>query len=114
MIRRPPRSTLFPYTTLFRSISCCGCPGSWATRAEMEKRKFLVGLIGEGIQESLSPALHEEEARCQGLTLHYQLIDLARDGCSVADLPRLIDSAEAAGVAGLNIPHPCKQAARAP
>src|SRR5256885_13010228 len=23
MIRRPPRSTLFPYTTLFRSISCC-------------------------------------------------------------------------------------------
>src|SRR3712207_8072813 len=25
MIRRPPRSTLFPYTTLFRSIECdCG------------------------------------------------------------------------------------------
>src|SRR3712207_7250290 len=23
MIRRPPRSTLFPYTTLFRSISVC-------------------------------------------------------------------------------------------
>src|SRR5439155_9835062 len=23
MIRRPPRSTLFPYTTLFRSTSCC-------------------------------------------------------------------------------------------
>src|SRR2546422_3239953 len=23
MIRRPPRSTLFPYTTLFRSISRC-------------------------------------------------------------------------------------------
>src|SRR3712207_8146742 len=22
MIRRPPRSTLFPYTTLFRSIAC--------------------------------------------------------------------------------------------
>ena len=76
----------------------------------MGKSKFLVGLIGEGIQESLSPALHEEEARCQGLTLHYQLIDLARDGCSVADLPRLIDSAEAAGFDGLNITHPCKQA----
>src|SRR5229473_5130547 len=26
MIRRPPRSTLFPYTTLFRSYSC---RGSW-------------------------------------------------------------------------------------
>src|SRR5438874_13798814 len=25
MIRRPPRSTLFPYTTLFRSwVECCG------------------------------------------------------------------------------------------
>src|SRR2546422_3161469 len=24
MIRRPPRSTLFPYTTLFRSIACIG------------------------------------------------------------------------------------------
>src|SRR5471032_3514415 len=23
MIRRPPRSTLFPYTTLFRSPACC-------------------------------------------------------------------------------------------
>src|SRR2546430_11504589 len=27
MIRRPPRSTLFPYTTLFRSSSCCRCCG---------------------------------------------------------------------------------------
>ena len=26
MIRRPPRSTLFPYTTLFRSSECCGTP----------------------------------------------------------------------------------------
>src|SRR2546422_1558993 len=24
MIRRPPRSTLFPYTTLFRSVNCSG------------------------------------------------------------------------------------------
>src|SRR3712207_7021968 len=28
MIRRPPRSTLFPYTTLFRSIVISGGPGS--------------------------------------------------------------------------------------
>src|SRR5258708_12473619 len=27
MIRRPPRSTLFPYTTLFRSSSLCGSCG---------------------------------------------------------------------------------------
>src|SRR5258708_17894213 len=30
MIRRPPRSTLFPYTTLFRSLALDGAsPGSW-------------------------------------------------------------------------------------
>src|SRR3712207_8933697 len=28
MIRRPPRSTLFPYTTLFRSMRPTGIPGS--------------------------------------------------------------------------------------
>src|SRR5690349_23018223 len=28
MIRRPPRSTLFPYTTLFRSDAHCGRPWS--------------------------------------------------------------------------------------
>jgi len=76
----------------------------------MAKSEFLVGLIGEGIQESLSPALHEEEAKNQGLTLRYRLIDLAEDGRSAGDLPQLIDSAEAAGFDGLNITHPCKQA----
>src|SRR2546422_7476699 len=33
MIRRPPRSTLFPYTTLFRSRSPAGCPRPTTTRA---------------------------------------------------------------------------------
>src|SRR2546422_9323363 len=31
MIRRPPRSTLFPYTTLFRSSAGGRVSGSWAT-----------------------------------------------------------------------------------
>src|SRR2546429_4235558 len=30
MIRRPPRSTLFPYTTLFRSLAGFGRPGHMA------------------------------------------------------------------------------------
>src|SRR5256885_7662181 len=29
MIRRPPRSTLFPYTTLFRSTRGGTCAGRW-------------------------------------------------------------------------------------
>src|SRR5437762_9803343 len=34
MIRRPPRSTLFPYTTLFRSFSSTA-PGAWASEARV-------------------------------------------------------------------------------
>src|SRR2546430_4734432 len=30
MIRRPPRSTLFPYTTLFRSMSGMGTHGTYS------------------------------------------------------------------------------------
>src|SRR3712207_8103069 len=34
MIRRPPRSTLFPYTTLFRSWAA-GYDAFWSTRASL-------------------------------------------------------------------------------
>src|SRR5258707_6612769 len=69
MIRRPPRSTLFPYTTLFRSYprfhgrlrcGCCRCPSvqlrvahNWRSRSkhsarseehtsELQSRQYLV------------------------------------------------------------------------
>jgi shikimate dehydrogenase len=76
----------------------------------MEERKVLVGLIGAGIQRSLTPAMHEEEARHHGLRLHYQLIDLDRAGPRGADLPALLAAARSMGFAGLNITYPCKQA----
>src|SRR5260221_7709454 len=38
MIRRPPRSTLFPYTTLFRSCSC-GLLIKGAEAAQQEHRE---------------------------------------------------------------------------
>src|SRR5690349_22913656 len=49
MIRRPPRSTLFPYTTLFRSKSrvhlgrgrqtrACSHPGIWPSRTCPDRR----------------------------------------------------------------------------
>jgi len=40
------------------------------------KQSILCGLIGAGIQCSRSPALHQAEARAQGLDLVYKLIDL--------------------------------------
>ena len=73
-------------------------------------KKLLVGLIGSGIQRSLTPAMHEAEARAQGLALHYQLIDLEAAGCGVEALPTLVSAARIMGFAGLNITYPCKQA----
>src|SRR2546429_3936969 len=36
MIRRPPRSTLFPYTTLFRSLATLQEDGMWNTTIELK------------------------------------------------------------------------------
>src|SRR2546422_4621949 len=48
MIRRPPRSTLFPYTTLFRSLKILGRElkgeGSWAAGLGVE-RGFLTDSV---------------------------------------------------------------------
>jgi shikimate dehydrogenase len=71
--------------------------------------KLLLGLIGAGIQRSLSPALQEEEARQHGLRLHYQLIDLAAAGAATDALPGLIQAVRIMGFSGLNITYPCKQ-----
>ena len=72
--------------------------------------KLLIGLIGAGIQQSLTPAMQEEEARAQGLRLHYQLIDLDVTGADASHLPTLLAAARTMGFAGLNITFPCKQA----
>jgi shikimate dehydrogenase len=72
-------------------------------------KKLLVGLIGAGIQRSLSPALQEDEARHHGLRLHYQLIDLDAADVGTEVLPDLIAAVRIMGFAGLNITYPCKQ-----
>lgn len=85
-------------------------PEAAAEQAAQAGDKLLVGLIGSGIQRSLTPAMQEEEARAQGLRLHYQLIDLDRSAQGADALPTLISAARTMGFAGLNITYPCKQA----
>src|SRR3954471_23975131 len=41
-------------------------------------RTFALALIGDGIGGSLTPAMHEEEGRAQGLSVTYRPVDLAR------------------------------------
>ena len=66
-------------------------------------RSFRVGLIGHGIQASLSPALHELAGARAGFEYSYELIDLQRLGADAAALPRLLSEAESAGFSGVNI-----------
>jgi shikimate dehydrogenase len=70
----------------------------------------LVGLIGDGIQASLTPAMHEREGEAQGFRYLYQLIDLDMLGLDARALPELLTAAQRMGFAGLNITHPYKQA----
>src|SRR5690625_7730059 len=51
MIRRPPRSTLFPYTTLFRSLHAAGAPGDGRRRGRVRPAVLLAragGLVADG------------------------------------------------------------------
>lgn len=96
------RQGLYPMDTLLLD--------SPPTMSSTSPRKVLIGLIGAGIQQSLSPALHEEEARHHGMRLHYQLIDLDRSASSPAQLPTLLSAARIMGYAGCNVTYPCKQA----
>lgn len=76
----------------------------------MSGKSILAGLIGSGIQASLTPRMHEQEGARQGLRYVYRLIDLKQLGLDVATLPDLVAGAQRFGFNGLNITHPCKQA----
>ncbi|WP_246793673.1 shikimate dehydrogenase [Burkholderia perseverans] len=75
----------------------------------MSGTSFLIGLIGQGIGGSLSPAMHEREGSLQGFNYVYRRLDLDALGLTVDALPELLDAAERMGYDGLNITHPCKQ-----
>src|SRR5579875_273946 len=68
-----------------------------------------VGLIGADIGPSLSPALHEHEARQLGLDYRYERIDITELGVSEVRIGELLQAAREAGFRGVNVTHPCKR-----
>lgn len=69
-----------------------------------------VGLVGRGIQASRTPAMHEREGARIGLAYAYALIDFDALGLEDEDLGQAFTLIEAAGLAGVNVTHPFKQA----
>ena len=70
---------------------------------------WLVGLIGEGITASLTPPMHEREAREQGLHYLYRPVDLTVSGRPGSDVGELLRYGRDLGFNAFNITHPCKQ-----
>ncbi|BAU94825.1 quinate/shikimate dehydrogenase [Corynebacterium suranareeae] len=71
---------------------------------------ILLGLIGEGLDLSRTPAMHEAEGLAQGRATVYRRIDTLGVRASGRDLKTLLDAAISLGFNGLNITHPYKQA----
>src|SRR5256885_11810122 len=62
MIRRPPRSTLFPYTTLFRSAADAGRdPGARLPRRPTHRRLLVLQLSPDGQRRRARSEEHTSE-----------------------------------------------------
>jgi shikimate dehydrogenase len=75
----------------------------------LDGRQVTTGLVGAGIAESLSPALHEREASLLGFDYSYVLFDLDELGRPPAEVGQVVREARRDGLRGLNVTHPCKQ-----
>lgn len=70
----------------------------------------LVGLIGQGIAASRTPAMHEAEAARIGVNMVYKLLDTDGMGTDAPGLEELLRYARYFGFSGLNVTYPYKQA----
>src|SRR2546430_6823748 len=62
MIRRPPRSTLFPYTTLFRSVAVGHVIGE-AIGRERDRRRHAKDAFGEHERDRKSTRLNSSHSQ---------------------------------------------------
>src|SRR2546425_8632670 len=64
MIRRPPRSTLFPYTTLFRSEESSGAPGIGGCEISMQPARAVFAVLALGLGWLLVACAKTARAGC--------------------------------------------------
>src|SRR3989475_12257092 len=95
MIRRPPRSTLFPYTTLFRS------PGEGARKVERERRREQQR-DAEGHQQAPGdPVAAQRQALADVIGLDHALVDAEHEDQSDLDDEREAEEEREAAHAGV-------------
>ena len=75
----------------------------------MSSSPYLVGLVGQGVGPSLTPALHMAEGRANGLDYVYRTIDLTTAGIAPERIGEVLVWARALGYNALNVTHPCKR-----
>src|SRR2546430_9028498 len=74
MIRRPPRSTLFPYTTLFRSDEARGeCIVAYVVLAEQGSLEQLQTYCGRELPRYLQPGRIEDRKSTRLNSSHSQI-----------------------------------------
>src|SRR5690242_21478196 len=81
MIRRPPRSTLFPYTTLFRShqhVESAGDPwndkGEWDSCEIKHKGEFSFPIPANGLRQKRFATFLRSEEHTSELQSHVNLV----------------------------------------
>src|SRR2546426_3073616 len=126
MIRRPPRSTLFPYTTLFRSLENIEIPLYYQDRPEHESRELARQLAARvGLEDrlqhkpfELSGGQQQRVAIARAL-VNDPLVILADeptgnlDSASGAEILRLFDQLNEQGKTLILVTHDTKVSAHA-
>src|SRR3712207_7629542 len=74
MIRRPPRSTLFPYTTLFRSV---GAPADRLLGEELERGERDLGPLRCDADHGRGPSRREQDRKSTRLNSSHANISYA-------------------------------------
>src|SRR3712207_7661037 len=90
MIRRPPRSTLFPYTTLFRSWADEWCGRSWntVTHQDPERRQLWHDVLTAGQHTGLRSEKHTSELQSRQYLVCRLLLEKKND-THPTSIPRL-------------------------
>src|SRR5256885_14823497 len=99
MIRRPPRSTLFPYTTLFRSLEglsrcwrrtrCCRLLGLDWQRLHWQLRRQFIAVLPSISKRSRQQSTRAESENRTNILKSGTLFDIFRDDVLANRLPHV-------------------------